>query len=308
MLSACDSAAAPSSGETPFGLPANKALVAVQFTGSPALSAVGTAAVAPLDACRFDATHLVTYLSFIDRNTTLADALDLPAAGLSALTQTALFAPPGEAFVYVIAVRYEERAGQEPLAVALSGQRLSETLRLSAGEIVTVEIDLAAMAPFQLAWDTPLDADDPWFGGPQPYRHVAGASASSREVGIWTTGTLPWDLRDAQGAHVDQRGPEIGNNNSVPADPRPDRYLFESFGSDYDPEERNIFRFSNNLAPEQFLDVENDTNEGTFPIVAGGVYLSGSSLSFPGVGFQFPELACESSFEFVIPAPPASDP
>jgi len=261
-------------------IPTDKALVTITYQrGVTIVSATTLDGIDVPAGCveANPATHVVTYLSFLQRDTVLIDTVDWRD---EETFDNALFAPSGDAWVYVATLHASEG---EP-GVVLSGTRLEEPVTLVGGEAVELVIDLDALAPVTLAWSSPADPERPWTGGPNPYSYEPFDDHS--EAGIQMEASLPWPTGD------DLRAPAFGWENVVSfstQNPTGEYYVFEVWESG-ERRARNLVR-----TPEDY---------GTFGVSVNGLGFNGASLAFPNRNFYTLQATCTRAHTFIVPQRP----
>lgn len=266
-----------------FEIPVDKSLVIVSTKRTQGLSTLSALNAAQLGCQLYTpfVTHIVTYLSYADRDTVLVDAAILP-QNLDSFN-TAIFAPEGEALVYVILLERRSQGSN----VVLSAMRLPERVEFEGGTVKEIEIDLSLLEDITLEWLGEGGIRRPWSDGPYGYstERVIPTDAEYPHFGIQKVVNLPWPLDDP-------RGPDGGwENMSMAFTPNALLPILQ----DKAAQARSAYRV-NNISPW--------TYGTTYTIGGNGFGFNGASLAFPGLHFITSDAVCTPQHTLVVPPPP----
>jgi len=266
------------SGATIGLIPADKALVSISYSrGGVALSGAAQSSGFPVGCtAAYPETHVVTYLSYLVRDTVLIDTV---ATTGSTAFENVLFAPAGDAWLYVISLHVPD----DGPGVVLAGTRLEQPVSFVGGEAKQLEVDLDTLAYVVLEWADPADLEHPWTGGPMEYSFEPFGESS--EVGIQMRAVLPWPMDDS-------RAPGFGWENVVSFsanNPTGEYYMFEVWEAD-DVLARNL--------------VSDSRDSGQFGVRVNGLGFNGASFAFPTRQFYTLDATCTPDHTFQVPARP----
>jgi hypothetical protein len=290
LLPGCGGAGEGGSGFTPviqigdFEIPVDKTLVLVSTKRTQGLNTLSALNETQLGCESYEpfVTHIVTYFSYAARDTVLVDAAILP-QNLDAFN-TAIFAPEGEALMYVILLE-RRSAGSN---VVLSAMRLPGAVEFEGGTVKEIELDLNLLQPITLEWLAEDGRRRPWSEGPYEYstNRVIPTDAEYPHVGIQKVVNLPWMLDDP-------RGPDGGWENMAMAF-TPNALL--PILSDKTTSARSAYQV-NNLSPWSY--------GTTYTVRGSGFGFNGASLAFPGLHFITADAVCTPQHTLTVPPPPS---